>query len=81
MAQLCDGYLPVSKKALANCSPSLNVLSIILKFEVLERKSPTDSYGVRLCKGFSVETAVPLTVVLSPHIMMVFRCRKGRSVT
>lgn len=41
----------MSKKALANCSPSLSVDSIILKDPTLLRKSGTGWYGLRVLIG------------------------------
>lgn len=36
----------VENQAVANCSPSRKVLSMMLKFAVFERKSPTGWYGI-----------------------------------
>jgi hypothetical protein len=60
--------LPVSKKALANCSPSLSVDSMILNRETFDKKSPTGWYGLFADRGggAGAEPLVPLVWPLTP---------------
>ena len=64
--------LAVSKYALVNCSPSLNVLSMIWKLDMFDRQSPINWYGRTAGRVDWVERLVaPLPVVCSEDTHMV----------